>query len=170
MNKELTQILDKFPELSSFLHNPIKTKEFNLKIRKNIFINEKSFDEECSKIDKTSNVGINNIFLFKFIINNLIKIVKIEEIEEKEIVLKTKNTTVFRVLNSNIDYLFIKYDRMIEFYKLMTHETIQQFESRSGITNKSFVIDNDKIIGYTCNLPNGEFLYNSLEKYERKIN
>ena len=169
MNKELTQILDKFPELSSFLHNPIKTKEFNLKIRKNIFINEKSFDEECSKIDKTSNVGINNIFLFKFIINNLIKIVKIEEIEEKEIVLKTKNTTVFRVLNSNIDYLFIKYDRMIEFYKLMTHETIQQFESRSGITNKSFVIDNDKIIGYTCNLPNGEFLYNSLEKYERKI-
>ena len=113
---------------------------------------------------------VSTIFsLFKFIINNLIKIVKIEEIEEKEIVLQTINTTLYQILNSNIDYLFIKYDRMIYYYQLLTHETIQQYESLSRITNKSFVLENDKIVGYICNLPKGEFLFNSIEKYERKI-
>ena len=159
MEKGILEILEKFPMLSTYQHNPIKAKEFDLKIKNNIFINEQKFDETISFTKETGNTALNNIFVFKFIINNLINVVELEVIERQEVVLKTPHSIIYKAVHCNIEYLFLIQDKITnDFYQLITQETLLQYNSPNINIAKSFVIDKDKIIGYIFNPPKGDFL------------
>ena len=167
IKKGCLEILEKFPVLCNYQHNPIKAKEFFLKIKNNIFINEQKFDQNLVSKKDTNHPNQNNLFVYKYIINNLINIVKINDIEKKELVFKTPHTTVYKSLYLNIEYLFFIQDNLVnDFFQLITHETLQQYYDHHININKSFVFDNNKIIGFICILPQGEFLNKRLDNFD----
>jgi tetratricopeptide (TPR) repeat protein len=159
MEKSALELIEIFPDFTNNQNSSIKTKDFPFKIKHDFYIDENKFHQISLKNQQTLDSVIQNTFLYKYVINNLISLVSIDDITNKELYLKTSGTTIFKVKYNNKNYFFIIEDKFSHnFSDLISSDTINQYISNCTIINKIFVFDKNGVVGYMCELPKGYFL------------
>jgi len=159
MEKSALEIFEIFPDLSNNQNNSIKTKQFPFKIKHDFYIDENKIHEFPLKNEQTLDSVLYYNFLYKYIINNVISLVSLDDITNKALYLKTSGTTIYKVKYKDKDSFLIVEDKVTEnFSDIISSDTINQYINNSININKIFVFDKNGVVGYMCELPKGYFL------------